>query len=136
MEKWIAKILKNDDLKQIVKENEAVLAENKKLISVSFAALIQTLKSDPDMIKLIQNMPTANTECKDNSDNITKYLEANKHVLVDLTEKQYKNIVDVFTNNAISNIANASSFNSTLSLPSSSSSPIRHYHRRSRHLHS
>ncbi len=55
--------------------------------------------------------------------------------MLDLTEKQYENIVDVFTNNAISDIANASSFNSTLSLPSSSS-PIRHYHRRSRHLHS
>jgi hypothetical protein len=109
MEKWIAKILKNDDLKQIVKENEAVLAENKKLISVSFAALIQTLKSDPDMIKLIQNMPTANTECKDNSDNVTKYLESNKDSLLDLAEKHYENLVEALTNNAIDIVASASS---------------------------
>jgi hypothetical protein len=62
IEKWIVKILKNDDyLKQIVKENvQAVFAENKKLISVSFAALIQTLKADPKMTNLIYKILTAN----------------------------------------------------------------------------
>jgi hypothetical protein len=52
IEKLIANILNNDDecyskLKHIIKKNvKAALSENKKLISVSFAALIQTLKAD------------------------------------------------------------------------------------------
>ena len=41
---------------------------------------------------------------------------------MDLAEKQYENLVEGLTNNAISNIVNASSFISTPSLPSSSSS--------------
>jgi hemerythrin superfamily protein len=51
IEKLITNILNNDNegyskLKQIVKENiKAVLAENKKLISLYFAAIIQTLKT-------------------------------------------------------------------------------------------
>ena len=44
-------------IKQIVKENiKGALSENRKLISVSFAALIQTLKADPEMVKIIQNI--------------------------------------------------------------------------------
>jgi hypothetical protein len=35
-------------------------SENKKLISVSFAALIQTLKADPKMTNLIYKILTAN----------------------------------------------------------------------------
>jgi septal ring factor EnvC (AmiA/AmiB activator) len=50
IEKVIAKILYGEGyskLKQFIKENvKAALSENKKLISVSFAALIQTLKAD------------------------------------------------------------------------------------------
>jgi hypothetical protein len=62
IEKLIANILNNDDecyskLKHIIKENvKAVLAEKRVLISISFAALIQTLKADPQMVKLIQNI--------------------------------------------------------------------------------
>jgi hypothetical protein len=70
----IAHILNDNEgyykLKTIVKENvKAVLSENKKLISVSFAALTQTIKADPQIVKLIQNMPIANDgeQYKDNN---------------------------------------------------------------------
>jgi len=44
-------------LKAIVKENvKAVLSEKRVLISIFFAALIQTLKNDPQMVKLLQNI--------------------------------------------------------------------------------
>ena len=66
----IANILSDDNegyskLKQIVK---VVLSENKQLISISFVALIQTLKNDTQMVKLIQNMPSVNDgeQYKDN----------------------------------------------------------------------
>jgi hypothetical protein len=53
----IANILNGEDyskLKEIVKENvKAVLSENKKLISIAFVALIQTLKAHPQMVQLI-----------------------------------------------------------------------------------
>jgi hypothetical protein len=94
---------------QIAKENvKVVLSENRKLISVSFVAVIQTLKADPQMGKLIQNMPTVNTGYKDNSNNITKYLELNKDNLLNLAEKNYENLVEAFTNNAIDTAADAS----------------------------
>jgi hypothetical protein len=121
---FIAKILTGDDegyskLKQIAKENvKVLLSENKKLISISFVALIQTIKADPQMVKLIQNIPSANDgENKDNN-NITKYLESNKYSILDLAEKHYENLVEALTNNTI----NAASSNPTISLPSSSSS--------------
>jgi predicted nucleic acid-binding Zn-ribbon protein len=64
LEKLIVNILNGEGyskLKQIVKENgKAVLSEKRELISVSFAALIQTLKNDPEMVKLIQNIPGEN----------------------------------------------------------------------------
>ena len=65
-------------IKQIVKENiKVVLSENKKLISISFVALIQTIKADPQMVNLILNIPSANDgEHKDNN-NIIKYLQSN-----------------------------------------------------------
>jgi hypothetical protein len=66
-------------LKQIVKETvKAVLSEKRVLISISFAAVIQTLKADSQMAKLIQNIIGANDaeEHKDNNNNnIVKYLE-------------------------------------------------------------
>ncbi|HEX7208846.1 MAG TPA: hypothetical protein VF233_11735 [Nitrososphaeraceae archaeon] len=44
---------------------------------ISFGALIQTIKADPQMVKLIQNIPRKN-EGEQHKDNITKYLEFNK----------------------------------------------------------
>jgi hypothetical protein len=45
------------NLKQVAKENvKAVLSDNKKLISISFVALIQALKADSQMVKLIRNI--------------------------------------------------------------------------------
>jgi hypothetical protein len=55
----IANISNNDNeedysnLKQIIKESiKTVITENKKLISVSFTAIIQTLKDDLQMVNL------------------------------------------------------------------------------------
>jgi hypothetical protein len=94
------------------------LSENKQIISISFVALIQTIKADPQLVKLIQNIPSTNDgeHHKDDNNNITTYLEANKNGIVDLAEKNYQNLVEILTNNSI---ANASS-NPTLSLLSSS----------------
>ncbi len=54
LEKLIANILNGEDyskVKQIAKENvKVVLSENKKLISISFVALIQTIKADPQSL--------------------------------------------------------------------------------------
>jgi predicted transcriptional regulator len=110
------------NLKQIVKENvKVVLSEKRVLISISFAAVIQTLKADPQMIKLIQNITGANDgkQYKDNNNNITTYLEFNKDRIMDLAEKHYENLVEALTNNAIDSTTAASS-NPTLSLPQSS----------------
>jgi hypothetical protein len=44
-------------LKQIVKVNvKAALSGNKILVSAAFAALLQTLQNDPEMIKAIYNI--------------------------------------------------------------------------------
>ena len=60
----IANILNREGyskLKQIAKESiKAILSDNKILMSTAFAALLQTLKEDPQMVKLIQNIPSAN----------------------------------------------------------------------------
>ena len=107
IEKLIANILNGEDyskLNQIVKENvKVVLSENRKLISISFVALIQTIKADPQMVKLIQNMPSANDgeQYKDNDNNITKYLEVNKDRILNLGEKNYENLLEALANNAI-----------------------------------
>jgi predicted RNase H-like nuclease (RuvC/YqgF family) len=62
LEKWITNILNGEGyskLKHIIKENvKAALSDNKKLISISFVAIIQTIKADPQTVKLIQNMPS------------------------------------------------------------------------------
>ncbi len=125
LEKLIANILNGEGyskLKQIAKENvKAVLAENKKLISISFVALIQTIKADPQMVKLIQNMPSANDgeQYKDNNNNITKYLELNKDRILNLGEKNYENLVEELTNSAIDTAATSSNSKLSLSLSSS-----------------
>ncbi len=74
------------------------------------------------MVKLIQNMPSANDgeQYKDNN-NITKYLELNKNRILNLGEKNYENLVEVLTNNVIATAAN-SSYDLTSSLQKSTSS--------------
>jgi hypothetical protein len=126
IEKLIANILNGEGyskLNQIVKENvKAVLSDNKMLISTAFAAMIQTLKADPQMVKLVQNIPSANDGEQHEDNNITKYLESNKDTLLDLAEKNYENLVEALTNNVVDTTADISfSFNLTSSLPSSSS---------------
>jgi hypothetical protein len=113
IEKLIANILNGEGyskLKAIIKENvKAAVSENKKLISISFVALIQTLKDDPEMVKLIQNIPSANDgeQYKDNN-YITKYLELKKDSLLDLAERNYENLVEALTNNAIDTVVGSS----------------------------
>jgi hypothetical protein len=75
------------------------------------------------MVKIIQNITSVNNgQNKNNNDNnnIIKYLEFNKDNLLDLEEKNYENLVEVLTNNAI-DTAVASPSNTTLSLPQPSS---------------
>jgi hypothetical protein len=86
-------------------------------------ALIQTLKDDPEMVKLIQNIDGANDgeQHKDNHINIIQYFESNKDRILDLGEKHYENLVEAFTKNAIDIAASASSLNPALSLLQSSS---------------
>ena len=123
IEKLIANISNGagySKLRQIIKENvRDILSENKTLISVSFVALIQTIKADPEMVKLIQNITSANDseQNKENNNNIIKYLQSNKEGLLDLSEKNYENLVEAFTNNVENT---ASSSNTTLSLPQTS----------------
>jgi hypothetical protein len=77
-------------LTQIVKENgKAVLSEKRVLISVSFVALIQTLKNDPEMVKSIQSMPSANDGKQHEDDNSNKhpgrYIETNCFEIIHLS---------------------------------------------------
>ena len=130
IEKLIANISNGEDyskLKQIAKENvKGALAENRKLISISFVALIQTLKDDPEIIKLVYNIPRSNDgeQRKDDNNNVTNYFEVNKDRILDFAEKNYENLVKLFTNNTIDN---APSSNSTLPLPSSSPTLLHPY---------
>ena len=80
------------------------------------------LKDNPEMVKLIQNIPSANDggQYKD-SNNITKYLELNKDRILNLAEKNYENLVEALANDSISS-AVASLSNPASSLPQSSSS--------------
>ena len=66
-------------------------------------ALIQTIKTDPQMVKLMQNITSANDgeQHKDNHINITQYFESNKDSILYLIEKHYESLVEVLTNNAI-----------------------------------
>jgi hypothetical protein len=127
LEKWITNVLNGEGyskLKEVIKENiKDLLSDNKMVISVSFTAMIQTLKADPQMVKLVQNIPTVNNgkHNDNNNNNIIKYLVINKDSILELTEKNYENLVEALTNDSISSAA-ASSSNPTISLPSSSSS--------------
>jgi hypothetical protein len=126
IEKLITNVLHGEDfskLEQMVKENvKVVLSENRNLISISFVALIQIIKADPQMVKLIQNMPSTNDgeQHDDKNNNINQYIESNKDRILDLAEKNYENLVEVLTNNVMNTAAN-SSYNPTLSLPQTSS---------------
>jgi hypothetical protein len=109
-------------LNQFIRENvKAILSDNKILVSVSFAAIIQTLKSDPELVNVIHKIPTTNDseQRKDIDINITKYLESNKNNILDLAEKNYEDLVEVLTNNAIDTVITESSSNPTLALPQS-----------------
>ncbi len=114
LENLIATMLSDDDedytkLKAIVKESvQAILSDNKIVISTAFAALVQTLQNDPEMIKAIYNISIANND-KDNKNNsITNYLELNKDRILNLAEKNYENLVEALTNNAIDTVTNSS----------------------------
>ena len=125
-EKLIANILNGEGyskLKHIIKENVKVaLSENRKLISISFVALIQTLKDDPQMAKLIQNIASTNDgeQHDDKNNNITQYIESNNDKILHLAEKHYESLVDTLTNDAMDTAAISSS-SPRLSLPQSSS---------------
>jgi chromosome segregation ATPase len=127
IEKLIATMLSDDNedytkLKAIVKESvKAALSDNKMLISISFAALLQTLEDNPEMANLIYSIPLTNNreQYEDNNNNITKYFEVNKASIIDLAEKHYENLVEALTNNVINTAAGAAS-NPPPSLPSSS----------------
>jgi len=125
IEKMIANILNREGyskLRQVVKESvKVVLSENNKLITVSFVALIQTLKADPQMVRLIRNIPSANDgeQHKDNDNSIAQYLEFNKNSILYLSEKNDENLVETLTNNSIETAASSS--NSPFLLPQSSS---------------
>ena len=124
LEKLIANILNGEGyskLKQVAKENvKAVLSGNKILISTAFAAIIQTLKTDPQMVNLIYSISSANNGEQYNN-SIIKYLQFNKDKISDLAEKSFENLVEVLTKSAINN-AVVSSSNPTLSLSHSLSS--------------
>ena len=124
IEKLIANISNNgneedySNLKQIIKESiKIVITENKKLISVSFTAIIQTLKDDLQMVNLIYNVHTTNDseQLKDNNNSITQYVESTKDSLLYLTEKNYENLIEALTNNVVNTAAASSSSNPTSS---------------------
>jgi hypothetical protein len=77
------RFLNNDNevyskLKQMVKENLSPFIRKEKLISVSFAAIIQTIKADPEMVNL-QHIPSTVSDGEqhkdNNNNNITRHLE-------------------------------------------------------------
>ncbi len=98
IEKLIATILSDDNedytkLKAIVKEVvKAVLSHNKIVISTAFAALVQTLQNDQEMIKAIYNISIANDYKDNKNNNIANYFKANKNRILNLGEKNYENL--------------------------------------------
>ena len=94
------------------------MAENKQLISISFAALVQTLQNDPEMIKAIYNISIANNDKDNKNNNIANYFKANKDRILNLGETNYEDLVKALANNAIATVISSSS-DPKLSLPSS-----------------
>jgi hypothetical protein len=126
LEKWITNVLNGEGytkLNQSAKESvKAVLSDNKILISISFAALIQTIKNDPQMTNLIHKIAITNDgeqHKDDNNNNAIKYLEVNKNSLSDLAEKHYENLVEALTNNAVDNTSPNPTLSSSSTFPSS-----------------
>jgi septal ring factor EnvC (AmiA/AmiB activator) len=84
IERLIANILSGEgysNLKQIVKENvKAVLSENKELISISFASVIQTLKDNPqglvtdDVIRSLEEYARKLSASDKGKDTADKYI--------------------------------------------------------------
>jgi hypothetical protein len=73
------------------------------------------------MIKLIQDIPSANNgeqHTDNDNNNITKYLQLNKTRILDLSEKNYENLVEALANNGIDTAATSPT---PTSLPLSSS---------------
>ena len=106
IEKFIANISNGEGyskLKQIAKENvKAVLSDNKILLSAAFTAIIQILKTDSQIVNLIQNIPSPNDgEQYKGNNNIVKYFELNKDRILNLGEKNYENLVEALANNTI-----------------------------------
>ena len=91
------------------------------IISVSFAALLQTLKAEPEIVNLVYSISSTYDGEHHKDNNITKYLESNKDSLVDLAEKHYENLVEALT--------------IMLYLVLPPLLPILHYHCRSCHLY-
>ena len=62
------------------------------------------------MVKLIHKIHTANDgKHDDNSNNITQYIEFNKDSMLDLSEKNFENLVEALTNDAVNAAAADSS---------------------------
>jgi hypothetical protein len=57
------------------------------------------------MVKLIQNIPGVidGEQHKHNHTNIYQYIESNKDRILNLGEKNYENLVEALTNNAVAN---------------------------------
>jgi hypothetical protein len=74
-----------------------------------------------EIVNVILNIPITNDgeQYKDNNNSITRYIESNNDKILHLAEKNYEDLVEVLTNNAI-NAAASSSSNPTLSLSLSS----------------
>ena len=77
-----------------------------------------------EIVNVILNIPITNDgeQYKDNNNSITLYIESNNDKILHLAEKNYEDLVEVLTNNAI-NAAASSSSNPTLSLSLSSIFP-------------
>ena len=60
LEKLIANILNGEDYSKLQQILKSFLSDDKIILSIAFAALIQTLKANSRMVKLIPNMPSAN----------------------------------------------------------------------------
>ena len=77
-----------------------------------------------EIVNVILNIQITNggEQYKDNNNSITRYIESNNDKILHLAEKNYEDLVEVLTNNAI-NAAASSSSNPTLSLSLSSIFP-------------